>query len=217
MAIDIQEEYSEQIQRDGAIKFVGSTNRTQFNEMGKGHFDYLIHKKLKPHHVFLDVGCGGLRTGQYIIEYLNNNNYFGLDRMPELIEFGLNNVLSAETVFEKQPKFSVNNNFNCDFVDKPVDVAWCQSLISHLSIKETKRCLKNIKNKMALNGDIYFTYFQMDGLEREIAQKQKSNSKKDLYYSKETMDEIVKECGLKKIYNGIVGHPRGQWMYICKV
>lgn len=217
MAIDIQEEYSEQIQRSGAIMFVGSNNRDQFNEMGQEHFDYLMSKKLQPDHVFLDVGCGGLRTGQFIIPYLDNNNYFGLDRMPELIEFGLNNVLSAEIVFEKQPKFSVNDNFNCDFVDKPVDVAWCQSLMSHLSKDDITSCLSNIKNIMAPSGKIFFTYFRKDGMDQTEADAQQTHSKKDLYYNERYMDQIVSSCNLEKIYNGNIGHPRGQWMYICKV
>jgi len=31
------------------------------------------------------------------------------------------------------------------------------------------------------------------------------------------MDDIVKEAGLKKVFNGRVHHPRQQWMYICKL
>ena len=217
MAIDIQDEYSEQIERGGAIMFVGSNNRTQFNEMGQEHFDYLIHKKLKPHHVFLDVGCGALRTGQYIIPYLNNKNYYGLDRMPELVEYGLNDILPQETVFEKEPKFSVNDKFNFDFVDKPVDVAWCQSLMSHLCKEDIQTCLLNVKNKMKPGGVIFFTYFQKDGMEQIESDAQKTHSKKDLYYSEQYMNQIVRSCNLETVYNGNIGHPRGQWMYICKV
>ena len=217
MGKNIQEEYSDIIQRNGAINFIGSSNRDQFNEMGQEHFDYLLTEDLQPHHVFLDVGCGALRTGQYIIPYLKTNHYFGLDRMPELIEFGLNDVLAQETVFEKDPAFMVNENFNCDFGNKPVNYVWCQSLMSHLNTEDIKLCLKTLKTKLAPDGKIYFTYFQQDNLSREDSDQQSSHSKKDLKYSSDIMDNIVSECGLVKEFNGTIGHPRGQWMYICKL
>jgi SAM-dependent methyltransferase len=217
MAATKQEQYIDKIFRDGAIEFVGSESRLDFDLMGIDHFNYLQHHGLRSHHIFFDVGCGALRTGQYVIPYLESGNYFGLDRMPQLIEYGLNDVLTPEIVFEKHPKFSVNNNFNCTFVDKPVDFAWCQSLMSHLSIADITECLKNVKETLAPNGRIYFTYFQLEGLDEEEAISQDTHSKEDLFYSEQHMDKIVASCGLTKLYNGPVGHPRGQWMYICKV
>ena len=217
MAATKQEQYLDNITRDGAIKFVGSESRYDFDLMGKDHFNYLYHHGLKPNHTFFDVGCGALRTGQHVIPYLNSGNYFGLDRMPELIEYGLNDVLTPEIVFEKEPKFSVNNEFNCEFINRSIDYAWCQSLMSHLSTKDITRCLTNVKEKLSATGKIYFTYFQLEGFNTSEANEQLTHSKEDLFYSEQHMDEIVSSCGLKKLYNGPVGHPRGQWMYICKV
>ena len=137
--------------------------------------------------------------------------------VPELIEYGLNEVLTPETVFDKTPRFSVNNEFNCAFVDKPVDYAWCQSLMSHLSVVDIKHCLNNVKDTLSPDGKIYFTYFQLEGLEENQANQQATHSKEDLFYSEQHMDNIVASCGLKKIFNGPIGHPRGQWMYISKV
>jgi len=217
MAATKQDQYLDNITRNGAIKFVGSDSRHDFDLMGKDHFDYLMYHGLKPNHTFFDVGCGALRTGQHIIPYLNSGNYFGLDRMPELIEYGLNEVLTPEIVFEKTPKFSVNNAFNCTFVDKPVDFVWCQSLMSHLSVFDIKHCLNNVKETLSPIGNIYFTYFQLEGFDESEADIQKTHSKEDLFYSEQHMNKIVASCGLKKIFNGPIGHPRGQWMYICKV
>jgi SAM-dependent methyltransferase len=217
MAATKQEQYIDKISRDGAIEFVGSESRLDFDLMGKDHFEYLLYHGLTPNHVLFDVGCGALRTGQFVIPYLDSTNYFGLDRMPELIEYGLNEVLTPETVFDKTPRFSVNNEFNCAFVDKPVDYAWCQSLMSHLSVVDIKHCLNNVKGTLSPDGKIYFTYFQLEGLEENQANRQATHSKEDLFYSEQHMDNIVASCGLKKIFNGPIGHPRGQWMYISKV
>lgn len=211
----LQQEYSEKIQNNGAIMFIGSNNRSDFDTHSETHYDYLIEQGLKPEHVFLDVGCGACRTAQKIVPYLHKNNYYGVDRMPELIEFGLNEVFDEQTVFGKNPKFSVNSEFNLDFVDKPVDYVWCQSLMSHLDEHDIKKCLNNIKRLCHDNTRIYFTYFQRQGQERH--QNINSNSKVDIQYDKKVMDNIVSECGYTKIFNNAFGHPRGQWMYICKV
>lgn len=211
----LQKEYSKKIQKNGAILFVGSNNRKNFDEHSKIHHRYLLEQGLKPEHVFLDVGCGACRTAQNIVPYLNANNYYGIDRMPELIEYGLNEVFDHNVVLTKQPKFSVNSDFNLGFVDKPVDYVWCQSLMSHLNISDIQKCLTNIKNISNENTKIYFTYFQQRGKFRD--EDADSNSKIDIEYDYRVMDDIVSEVGLNKIFNGTIGHPRGQWMYICKV
>ncbi len=211
----LQQEYSKKIQNNGAIMFVGSNNRADFNEHSDTHYNYLLEQGLKPEHIFLDVGCGACRTAQKIVPYLHENNYYGIDRMPELIEFGLNEVFDHKTVITKQPKFSVNSEFDLSFVDKPIDYVWCQSLMSHLDITDIQKCLSNIKNISTQNTKIYFTYFQQHGKSRD--DNADSHSKKDIQYDKKVMDDIVSEVGLTKIFNGTIGHPRGQWMYICKV
>jgi|TARA_R110001592_G_scaffold6301_1_gene33908 SAM-dependent methyltransferase len=214
----LQKEYSQKIQSAGAMSFIGSNNRNNFDEHSQTHFTYLTEQGLKPEHAFLDVGCGACRTAQKIVPYLNANHYFGLDRMPELIEFGLNEIFDESTVLDKQPKFSVNSEFNVDFVGRKVDYIWCQSLMSHLDESDIKKCLNNLKNVCHENTKVYFTYFMNRGKDREQARENyKSDSKIDLQYDKKVMDDIVSEVGYTKIFNGTIGHPRGQWMYICKI
>lgn len=211
----LQAEYSGKIESNGALEFIGSNNRNNFDEHSQTHYTYLIEQGLKPEHVLLDVGCGACRTAQRIVPYLNSKNYYGLDRMPELIEYGLNEVFEQQVVLNKEPKFSVNPDFNFDFVDKIVDFVWCQSLMSHLDISDIKKCLNNVKRVCNSNTKIYFTYFQSKGKLRE--DNPSSHSKLDIQYDSQVMDDIISELGLEKIFNGPIGHPRGQWMYICKV
>ena len=41
---------------------------------------------LRPEHYFLEIGCGTLRGGIPIIQYLEQGHYFGLDVRNEVIE-----------------------------------------------------------------------------------------------------------------------------------
>ena len=100
----LQQEYSKKIENNGAIMFIGSNNRSDFDIHSDTHYNYLIEQGLQPEHVFLDVGCGACRTAQKVVPYLHAGNYYGLDRMPELIEYGLNEIFEESTVFDKSPK-----------------------------------------------------------------------------------------------------------------
>lgn len=211
----LQEEYSRTIKREGAVKFIGSYTISDFHAHAKIHFNYLKEQGLQQHNTFLDVGCGALRTGSLVIPYLEKGNYYGIDRMPELIEYGLNDILDTQTVFAKQPNLSVNEHFDFSFVDQKIDFIWCQSLMSHLHEYDIKVCLNNLKPLCHSDTYIYFTYFELKGLQR--GKTHNSHSKLDIMYDRDVMDDIVKEAGLKKVFNGRVHHPRQQWMYICKL
>ena len=50
-----------------------------WDEIGKLQFDFLISRGLKPHHVFLDIACGSLRAGRFLIPYLDAGNYLGIE------------------------------------------------------------------------------------------------------------------------------------------
>ena len=129
--------------------------------------------------------------------------------------FGLGCVLQSTLTLYFSLNFSVNSIFDLNFMDKKADIVWCQSLMSHLDENDIKLCLNNVKNICKEETKIYFTYFQQDGQDRNI--NKPSHSKIDIRYDQKVMDSIVHEVGLKTIFNGTIGHPRGQWMYICRI
>jgi len=48
--------------------------------------EFLLGAGLKPHHRLLDFGCGTLRGGLPLIEYLDQGNYVGLDVRTETLK-----------------------------------------------------------------------------------------------------------------------------------
>lgn len=215
----LQQEYSDLIKKLGAKAFIGSKTNNDFEEHGKIHLIYLQDQGLLPTHKLLDVGCGALRSARHIIPYLDTGNYYGIDRMPELVEFGLNESIEKDIIFNKKPTLSVNSYFDFSFVKEPVDYVWIQSVFSHLVEEDIKLCLTNLKNCIGPNTMIYFTYFPQEERPRHLNSKWKitSHSKIDIKYDPDVMDIIVKECGYRKLFNGDVNHPRRQYMYCCKI
>lgn len=68
--------------------------------------DVLLRHGLQPHHVFLDYGCGSLRLGRPMIEYLEPERYWGLDLTQEFLDAGVAHLGPALHT-EKRPVLRV--------------------------------------------------------------------------------------------------------------
>jgi len=59
-----------------------------FRKGGLNFFTAAIDAGLRPHHVCVDYGCGSLRVGQHLLDYLDPGNYWGLDIIDDFFEAG---------------------------------------------------------------------------------------------------------------------------------
>ena len=79
----ISKEYNELTFSEDDIKHKAYQNMIgsgfQWKERGKIQLDFMVAAGLKPYHVFIDIGCGPLRAGEYFINYLNPSCYIGFD------------------------------------------------------------------------------------------------------------------------------------------
>jgi hypothetical protein len=71
---------------------------------GKNHFETAIKHGLLPKHTCIDYGCGSLRVGQHLINYLEPRNYLGLDIISDFYEAG-KTLLPSQLMERKQPEF----------------------------------------------------------------------------------------------------------------
>ncbi len=60
-----------------------------FHESGKPVLEHLIARGLKPEHTCVDYGCGSLRVGQHIMQYLDPGNFWGVDITDRFYNEGL--------------------------------------------------------------------------------------------------------------------------------
>ena len=65
--------------------------------------DHLVSLGLQPQHVFVDYGCGSLRVGRHLIEYLDAQKYWGLDVTDRFYRDGLE-LLDEEVLWTKSPR-----------------------------------------------------------------------------------------------------------------
>ena len=71
---------------------------------GRNYFETAIKHGLLPKHTCIDYGCGSLRVGQHLINYLEPRNYLGLDIISDFYEAG-KKLLPSQVMERKQPEF----------------------------------------------------------------------------------------------------------------
>ena len=193
--------------------FVGGTDPEAWYGIGKLQYHYLVSQGLKNDHVFLDIACGSLRLGQYLIPFLNNKCYYGLEGNDELIKKGLEQEFPIPDIIKiKEPKFESNYNFDLSFIDT-FDFAIAQSLFTHLTIADIELCFKQVHAKMHKESRFYFTFFEGDSSNNP---KTESDPNDGWFYNFETLNKTAKKNGLELEYIGDWGHPRNQKIICAK-
>ena len=81
-------------------------NIAEHSQRGRQEFEFLLGLGLKPEHVCVDFGCGSLRVGQHLIQYLDPGHYWGLDITDRFYRDGLD-LLSGGQIEAKRPNLGV--------------------------------------------------------------------------------------------------------------
>ncbi|MEP5104253.1 MAG: class I SAM-dependent methyltransferase, partial [Ekhidna sp.] len=76
----------------------------------KFQIDFLKEMGLKPQNTLLDIGCGTLRGGIPIIQFLEEEKYFGIDVREKVIEEAFKE-LREEKLEHKKPNIEVFSDF----------------------------------------------------------------------------------------------------------
>ncbi len=147
------------VERGGHRGAVGG----MWEEVGLLTFRYLVAKGLRPEMKVLDVGCGCLRVGIHLVDFLDSGNYFGIDLSEDLLEAGYQHELVPLGLQTKVPR----GNLLCDGefafdrlpTDHHFDVAVAQSLFTHLPLNHIRLCMTNLTPVMVPGGSFHATLF----------------------------------------------------------
>lgn len=187
-----------------------------WHEIGKLQYYFLVEHGLRPHHRFLDIACGSLRLGQFLIPMLDTGNYYGIEQRKDILDPGLEHELSDAIYQLKKPRFLVNGEFDFDTLlgDLNFDYAIAQSLFTHLTKPDIALCFKNLLEHYHSSdcpgiGEFYFTYLEGDSSNNPS----KSHTQVRFDYQ---LDEIVEQAPGWEIKDiGDWGHPRNQLMALA--
>ncbi len=126
--------------------FVGPPKK--YDLVSAMQFNLLTFLGLREHHSLLDIGCGSLRGGKLFVPYLLPGRYFGIEPEQWLIEEGIKNELGKDLAEMKQPAFSNDDNFTLSIFGRKFDFILAQSIFSHASQPQIRRCLSEAAKVM---------------------------------------------------------------------
>src|SRR5262252_7314375 len=84
-----------------------------FESAGRLQLATLVREGLYPSSRLLDIGCGCLRAGYWLIRLLDAGCYFGIEPNKQMLQAGIESVLGPELQATKRPSFDTNDHFDC--------------------------------------------------------------------------------------------------------
>jgi cyclopropane fatty-acyl-phospholipid synthase-like methyltransferase len=112
---------------------------------------FLREHGLEPGHVLVDVGCGTLRGGIPIIEYLDDASYIGIDVRAEAIEEA-RRELHEQGLEHKRPTLVAAPSLDGVDLGRTADHVWAFSVLMHLDDIRLDECLDFVRRHLAADG-----------------------------------------------------------------
>ncbi len=104
-----------------------------FEEAGRKMLMLLLNEKLMPYSKLLDIGCGCLRGGYWLIRFLDEGSYFGIEPNEKMLNIGKDKLLDELLLEQKRPQFDHNTSFDASVFDTRFDFFLARSIWTHAS------------------------------------------------------------------------------------
>ena len=155
----------------------------------------------------LEIGCGYLHLGRYLIDFLDKSNYVGVDPNDWLRNLAVKKDELSELIHRKAAVFLNNENFDATEVGKEFDFIFSHSVLSHAAHWQLNQYLENCLKVLAEEGVILASIRLAEG--NEFGSK--GNNGEDSgcqewkypgvsYFTLATVKETAKKLGLSAIY-----------------
>lgn len=175
--------------------YIGSAMR-RWDVAGQAALAFLTHPKggnIKPSTHLLDLACGPLRLGRYLIPWLDADRYVGFDKARLLIEQGYWYELTPEDRSGKRPRFAASADFDFSLLGQPFpNVTIAVSLLSHLNISDTRNLLTKLRNAALVGHTFFATYVPNKA---GISNPAESDSHASFRYAEEELAEVATQAG----------------------
>ena len=99
------------------VRWVAEQHHLQYGEpwfKGRAELEIVTALGLARGHRLLEMGCGALRAGAHIIEYLEPDRYWGVDIDELSLRAGVQYELPVRGLTARRPRFLLNANFELE-------------------------------------------------------------------------------------------------------
>ena len=103
-----------------------------------------------------------MRLGSVLIPLLKDGWYYGQDINPGTIAFG--EEVLREAGIPEQAKYTLfaSDHFDFSQVDRPVQIAFANSVFSHLTLNSIYTALLQLRTVLSPTGSFYATFFALE-------------------------------------------------------
>jgi len=117
-----------------------------FERAGRESLIVLLENGLTAKSTVLDIGCGVLRGGRWIIPLLEPEHYCGIEPQPEMVERGLREFLPPEIARIKKPRFDHNHRFDFSVFGTRFTHFLARSVWTHASKPQIDTMLRGVRD-----------------------------------------------------------------------
>lgn len=103
----------------------------KFASGGREQLGFLLDAGICPDSKLLDIGCGVLRAGYWIIHFLNEGCYYGIEPHEGRLKIGTEKILEPDILAHRKPRFDLNENFDTSVFGKKFDFFLAYSIWTH--------------------------------------------------------------------------------------
>jgi SAM-dependent methyltransferase len=129
----------------------------QFDFMGATQFTLLFSLGLREEHSVLDVGCGSLRAGRLLLQFLLPARYVGVEPNSWLWRDAVSKEIGNDIISIKAPQFVEDDTFSLTKIDRQFEFVVFQSILSHTGGDLFNRGLEQARKVLLPCGQLLFT------------------------------------------------------------
>jgi len=190
----------------------------RFGETGRYALDSLKQNGLEKNSFVLDLGCGALRIGYWLVRYLDAERYCGIEPQRPHLDAGIRYAIGPELAAEKRPRFDYGEDFDFSVFGVKFDFVVARSIFSHTSPQMIRRALESFRDNSADRGIMLASYKhtrRSDGGADVVDIHNTGEEWTWRRYAPSHIHGLARECGLAaddfgKKYNGQV------WLRVSK-
>jgi len=138
--------------------FLGGPTWT-FERVGRHVLEVLLEEGLNPRSSVLDVGCGALRLGYWLMRLLEPGRYFGIEPNEEMLSLGLDELIESDVLARADPHFSANDDFDFSVFGESFDFVVARSIWTHASRAQISAMLESFAATASPGGVFLASYY----------------------------------------------------------
>jgi hypothetical protein len=137
---DVTQSLQERGERLSQESYVGC-GVYRFEKTGRTELESLIRNGLNPWSKLLDIGCGALCGGYWMIHFLNSGCYHGLEPNEHMFKAGVKHILEPGLLQDKKPSFQHNDQYDFSGFGTRFDYFHAHSIWTHAPKKDIEKML----------------------------------------------------------------------------